>query len=547
MSKLLKGVGILAVCALIAKMIGAMYRIPLTNIVGAEGIGLYQMVFPLYTVLLTVSSGGLPVAISKVVSEKKAKGDEAGARQVLFVSLTSLSIAGLVCGVIVVLFRGQIALVQGNTKAALPYLGIAPSLVFVAVIASFRGYFQGMQNMFPSALSQIIEQGVKLAAGLYFASLFLKISLEYAVLGALIGVSVSELAAMIVLIIQFLLYDRKFKKKSRIPLSMLKTEAAADFTATVPYKPKNRSDILRQIYKVAIPVTLGSLVMPLTQVIDSILVINLLVSGGAEAAAATSLFGLVTGPINSLINMPIVITLSLSVALLPKISESVNKGKDVSEVVGKCLKFSFIIAIFSTLIFAVFSKDIMTLLYSRGLKADEIKTGALLLALGSISIVYVSILQVATAVLQGANRAHKPALNLMYGAILKIILTLALIPLLGIGGAMISTVLCYGLTCILDVFSMLKFVRPKVSLYEFFIAPLICGAAFAITGIILINLLSRFLSPIAAFICALVFATVVFMVLLIVLKAVKKDELAALPVLKNFLQKRKEKQKNIEQ
>lgn len=527
----------MAVCALLAKMIGALYRIPLTNIVGAEGIGLYQMVFPLYTVLLTVSSGGLPVAISKVVSEKRAKGDEAGARQVLFVSLLSLTLAGAACALIIVLFRGRIAFVQGNIKAALPYLGIAPSLIFVAVISSFRGYFQGMQNMLPSALSQLIEQSVKLAAGLYFAGLFLQYSLELAVLGALVGVSLSELAAMTVLIVQFLIADRKFKKRSRISFSKLSTEAAADIGSIATFKPKNRSQLLREIYKVAIPVTLGSLVMPLTQVIDSILVINLLVSGGAQRAAATSLFGLVTGPINSLINMPVVITLSLAVSLLPRVAECFSGGCDPSEAVGQSLKYSFIIGLLSTLVLGVFAKPLFSLLYSGGLSKTEIATGAALLSMGSISVLYVSVLQIATSVLQGVNLAHKPALNLMYGALFKVVFTLVLLPLFGVAGAMASTVLCYGLTCILDVASMLKYVRPKLKFFEFIGAPLLSGAAFVGVGSLLVRLFSRFLGAITALIGALVIAGVVFVLFLILLGAIKRDELKELPGVGKLIKK----------
>ena len=533
----MRGAGVLAVCALIAKMIGAMYRIPLTNIIGAEGIGLYQMVFPLYTVLLTVSSGGLPVAISKIVAARKAQGDEAGARQVLFASLLSLSVAGLVAGLAVVIFRDKIAFIQGNKKAAIPYLGIAPSLLFVAVISCFRGYYQGAQNMLPSALSQLIEQIVKLAAGLFFARVMLRFSLEWAVFGALMGVSLSELTAMIFLVARFVFTNIRYKKRSRVDANAVNFETAADLGAIAPQKMRTRKEVLKEVYKVAIPVTLGSLVMPMTQVIDSILVINLLVGAGYGAAEATSLFGLATGPINSLINMPVVITLSLSVALLPKVSECLMRGENPSGDISTGLKYGFIIGLLSTLILCLYAEPILKVLYSRGLTESQIAAGARLLKIGGISVLYVSILQVATAVLQAADAPHKPALNLLYGAVLKVVFTLALLPVFGIDGAMAGTVLCYAATCFLDVKSMRKISAPSLKFREFLLAPLLSSAAFFGSYALFTFALMRFFPPAVGLITSMAVSALVFIVGLFLFGAVKFTELKDIPVVGKFIAK----------
>ena len=545
MSKFLRGAGVLAVCALIAKLIGALYRIPLTNIIGAEGIGLYQMVFPLYTVLLTVSSGGLPVAISKIVATRRSQGDEAGARQVLFASLFSLSIAGLVAGLAVVLLREKIALVQGNEKAALPYLGIAPSLLFVAVISCFRGYYQGLQNMFPSALSQLFEQIIKLFAGLWFARLFIQYSLQLAVFGALLGVSLSELAAMLFLIVRFVFSSISYRKRSKIAAKDVGFETAADMSAVLlsPAKVRSRKEVIKEVYRIAIPVTLGSLVMPITQVIDSILVINLLVGAGVGAAEATSLFGLATGPINSLINMPVVITLSLAVAVLPRLSECFSQGKSPSGDVSQGLKLSFILGLFSSLVLCLYAGPILGILYSKGLDAKQIEIGTRLLELGGISVLYVSILQVATAVLQAADCPHKPALNLLYGAVSKVIFTLILLPLFGIAGAMAGTVLCYGVTCILDVMSMKKFVSPRFRVREFLLSPLLCAAVFVGVHCLFRFLLLRFLTPTAYLVISVSAATLAFVVSLFLFGALKFSDIGNIPLVGKLTKKIKDRKK----
>ncbi|MDR2201214.1 MAG: polysaccharide biosynthesis protein [Clostridiales bacterium] len=538
-----KGAGILAVCALSAKMIGALYRIPLTNIVGAEGMGLYQMVFPLYTVLLTISSGGLPVAISKVVASKIARRDEGGARRVLFVSLVSLTAAGLAASLAVIIFRGQIASVQGNPAAGIPYLGIAPSLVLVAVISCFRGYYQGLQNMLPSALSQLIEQAVKLAAGLFFARIFLRFSLEWAVFGALLGVSASELVAMLALLCQFYFTDRRFRRRSRIDAVSPVFEAAAeaDFRA---YRPVGARSTLREIYGVAIPVTLGSLVMPVTGVIDSILVINLLAAGGFSRGAATSLFGLVTGPVNSLINMPVVVTLSLAAALLPKVSEAEHAKTNPAPDIARCLKASLIVGVFSALFLGLYADSILSALYSKGLSAAELRTGAALLSTGSVSVFYVGVLQIATSALQAAGQPHRPALNLLCGAVLKVVLTLLLLPYIGVAGAMAATVLCYGLTCFLDVLSMKKFYSPRLKFKEFIAAPLAASAGFCAAALLTKGTFAGVLGPAPAFIASSFCAAAAFALLLALAGGVKRAELAAVPVVGRLFRGKKKIDRN---
>lgn len=545
-SKIFKGAGMLAFCSLVAKMIGALYRIPLTNIVGAEGIGLYQMVFPLYTVLLTVSSGGLPIAISKVVAGKIASGDQLGARKVLAVSLVSLTILGAIASLLIVVGRDKIAFIQGNDKAALAYLGIAPSLVFVAILACFRGYYQGVQNMLPSALSQLIEQVGKLAIGLTLSKMLLPYGVEFAVFGALLGVTASELIAMIGLLIQFYFTNRKWKKQNFVDVLQVSTyfESSAELTNIKPRGISSTSSILKNIYKVAIPVTLGSLVLPITQVIDSILVINILVANGQAINAATSLYGLINGPINSLINMPIVITLSIAVAILPKIATAMTAKKDISKITSTSIKLSYMIGLFSAMVLFLFSKPILVILYSTGLSASQIELGGKLLQLGSLSVIYVSILQVSTSVLQGVDKAHKPAINLLIGACFKVAMTVILLPIFGIVGAVAATVFCYAITCVLDVISMRKYSKTILSFHEFFLSPLIAAGASGLVGILLYKLLSSFLPLLVALITALVIAGAIYSLLILVTKGLNAEELESVPILGKLLNKRrKAKQK----
>ena len=205
----LGGVAILFIGGAIAKILGAIYRIPLTWILGAEGLGLYQLIFPVFSLLIVLSSSGMPTSISKMTANRLSNGDYAGVRAVFKVSLITMVVVGLVASILIAGLSYTIALLQGNTGSTLGYLGIAPAVFFVCVLSVFRGYFQGHSNMIPTALSQIIEQGGKLVFGLLFAYLFLGYGIEWGAFGAILGVTISEILTVAVLCIFYLKTRKK--------------------------------------------------------------------------------------------------------------------------------------------------------------------------------------------------------------------------------------------------------------------------------------------------------------------------------------------------
>lgn len=513
----------------ITKLIGALYRIPLTNIVGAEGIGLYQMVFPLYTVLLTLTSGGVTTAMAKYVATLDAKRSSEAAEKTVKVTMIFLLMTGAVAAAFLALFCRWIAKIQGNPDVILPYLGIAPALVFVAAVSCFRGYFQGKQNMFPTAFSQLIEQIVKLAAGLSLASIWIKRSIKLAVFGATLGVTVSEIVATVVLIIFY--FTSKFFKNRRMKISLKdirQIEAAVD--AAKPEKlsalPK-RNEILSNIYKTAIPSALGSLVLPITQLMDSVLIVNVLAGLGMSDNTATSLFGIINGPINSLINLPVVITLSISIALLPKIAALKSDKKSIDEPIMTALKISAALSVPCVAVFCAFPDKVLSLLYTGGLSEAQLVLAAKLLRISSITVLYVSLLQVATSALQAVGKAHLPAINLLIGAAVKIALTLVLLLKIGIIGAAIASVICYIATSSLD-FLQLKRLKIKGSgIYSEMIAPIISSlimVAFIWLGFVLF----AFLPQKVGTVLALIMGAIAYVVFIFVLRGINKKDLKSL-------------------
>ena len=434
-NKFARGALILLVGGLICKLIGAIYRIPLSNILGPEGIGIYQLVFPIFSLFLILASGGSATALSKLVASCRAKGENKRARRFLFQSIILLLVVSLVFSGLFLAFGGPLSSFQGNEKAALGYVGAAIAIVFASVLTAFRGYFQGYQNMTPTAVSQIVEQVLKLVLGLTFAHLLIGRGPAYGAMGAMIGVGVSEIFALLYLAITY-----AFKRKK---LDILEPEIETTF-----------SQDLKLLIKQTLPITLNSLIIPLILAIDSFLIVNLLVSSGNSSEISTEMFGVYSGMVNSLVNFPTVFSMALAISLVPAISygrEKREKNLDASSV----FKLIFYIAIPCIFIYFCFSREIIAVLYPSTTNQNLLSLGALLLRISAINILYISLLQITTAILQGNGKSLAALANISVAGVIKILLTLVFVSgAFGIYGAAIASAICYSIAAGLNIITL---------------------------------------------------------------------------------------------
>lgn len=458
----------LAAIGIIAKLIGALYRVPLTNIVGAEGMGLYQMVFPLYTVLLSFCGGSISGAVSRVVAKYTALRQDGAAKRTIKIALLPLTVTAVLCTAAVAVLRNVISGLQGNTDAGVSYLALCPSLLFAGGINVLRGYFQGKSQMLPGGISQLIEQIIKLVLGLYLSKLFLPYGTKYAVAGALLGVSISELTALLYLGIRYAVSGKRRLRLSRI--AAVGAEISQEFVMSPSVSDKT---LLKELFSFALSVMLGALVLPITQMIDSVLVINLLMHGGAGRENATAMFGLFVGPVGTLINMPTVVALSVAIAFLPAITRAVEKGEDVFSPTKSAAKWIMLFTLPITAVFFIFPAQVVSVLYSKGLTNDQLVLAAQLLRVEAMSVFYIGILQLATAVLQGYNKAHKPVINLLIGACVKVGLTPFVVRAFGITGAAAATTLCYGVAAVLSMRCAYKYIKIGADVKNAFIVPVV--------------------------------------------------------------------------
>ena len=292
----IKGAAVISVGGIIAKILGALYRVPLTNLLGGEGMGVYQMVFPLYCLLLTVSATGIPSGLARLVSRAEARGENS--RAILRRSLLLFSAIGLSGTFAMFLLARPMSAAQGEAAAAAAYRMLAPSVLLVSALSCFRGWFQGQNNFVPTAVSEIIEQLVKIAFGLFFAYTYRE-NTARAVEYTLLAVTLSELAACLCM---FALLPR-----SRRPLYAERGK-------------ENAGSLLRA----TIPVALAAGVLPLSNILDSILIVRLV---GKYAENATALYGLYSGGASTLINLPVSVCYGLAAASVPAVAALYARGE----------------------------------------------------------------------------------------------------------------------------------------------------------------------------------------------------------------------------
>lgn len=510
----LKGAAVLGIIGLVCKVIGAVYRIPMTNLLGTSGMAYYSTPYPVYTWLLVISSAGLPVAISKMVSERVTFGDYKGAHQVFKTALKALGIIGIVTTLAMMLSSGLLAGWAGRPEADIGFLAIAPSLFFVSVLSAYRGYFQGLQMMSPTAFSQLIEQLGKLGLGLYFANLWKANGVAYGAAGAVLGVTLSELLALIFIMIVY------FRHKGQIRLQIMKSSQS-----------KSLNGVGRQLFYLAFPIILGALAMPSVQTADLGIVTNSLLGMGYSASEADALYGNISNVVNPLVNMPAILSLALAMSLVPAISES-KARKDEAGAAKKAdmgFKLALLVGLPCAVGFYFLAQPIIGLLYS-SVRGQELQTAGSLLEIMAAGVLFLTIVQTTTGILQGLGKTYVPVINLFIGVAVKIAASLILIriPELNIKGAAIGTAACYFIAGVLDIVCVIKYARFRLKLLDHIIKPLFAAGVMGIFVYLTYPLLANMMLDKLATVLEIALAGLLYLTLVFAF-VLKKDDMVFLP------------------
>lgn len=526
----LHGAVILGLAGILCKVIGALYRIPLTNLIGVEAMGVYAKAYLIYSLLWVVCTSGLPVAVSKLVSSLRAQGDLSGAHAVFLASRRVLGALGVVFCVLMTVFSGSIAASLGIPSGRFAIVCIAPCML-LTVVSAYRGYFQGMQNMAPTAVSQLIGSAGKLFIGLALAALWLPEGPVYAAGGALLGVTLSELSSIVYI------HFRYLRCQKNAP-------------AHKPVQNAQRG-LYRQLFNAALPVTIGGAVLPLVNMLDAYLVTWCLHAAGYEESHINSMYGVLNGMVSSLVNVPAVVTVALAAALVPFISAAYARKQDavVSRSVCTALKLALCVGLPCFAGMLLLGKPVLNLFYHQSVAEtaalfrliptlkrapyfvfDKLSLGGSMMQICGFSVLFLSVSQTATGILQGTGRFLAPMRSIAIGAAVKIILSIFLLQnaRLNILGAPISSAVCYGVTAVLNLLSLRRVCSLKRAKF-IFAAPL---AASAIMSAVLWGartLLNEALMKRSVILAVICLAAVLYLLLLLLFRAFSPQELALFP------------------
>ena len=436
-----KGALVLSAAGILAKCLGALYRIPFGYIASEDCLALYSMVYPIYNLLMALSTAGIPLAISKLVAEYEEQGKSGMSLRILKLSLLLLASIGIVVAVALFISADWIATTVWEVPgAAISIRVITPAMIFTCIQAVFRGYFQGMQQMVPTALSQITEQFVRVTV--IFAALFLLMPYgdEVTAAGATFGATVGSGMALALMLTIFFLYRKKQKTN---PLWISRMDDLAESISN--------SQVLKKVVALAIPIAIGSLVLPVMQSIDSILVLSRLQAGGLSLDTSLVEFNYLGNCVQPIINLPFMITTAVAASLVPNISEALAMGQNekVRVTFANAMQLAILIVLPATVGLMTLATPIMELLYD--------KPGAGVAMFWSAAVVLVvGLYQISAGTLQGMGKAMVPMYSLLIGAAIKIVLTFTLtaMPAVGIRGAALGSVIGFAVAAGNNVFQV---------------------------------------------------------------------------------------------
>jgi O-antigen/teichoic acid export membrane protein len=441
-SQVLKGAAILGAAAVISKLLGTMQKIPLQNIAGDGVFGIYNIVYPFYILILYMATAGFPVAISIFVAEQAARGDYGEARRVLKVAVAILSVSGAVCFLLLFNGAGAIAGAIGVTAAAPAIRSVSFALLLAPLMGALRGYFQGLQQMMPTAVSQVAEQSVRVAAMIWLLFYLTGIGSNdsFVAAGATFGSTAGAFAGLLTML-GFWWRERAGLGKAAEMRGPAEVREQAE--AASPPEPYGR--LAKRFAAYALPICLGSIVLPMLSIADAFTMPRLLQMNGGSEQSALAAFGLYNHglPLVQLVSM---IATSMAVALVPAIAEAkqLRQSAVIRSRTEQALRLTWLVSLPASFGLAVAAVPLNVMFYER-------PDGSLAMAILAFTAVFSTVSVVAASILQGFGSVVPPALNMLAAAAFKIIGNVILTPLWGIEGAAVAAVLAFAVVCWLNV------------------------------------------------------------------------------------------------
>ncbi len=507
------GAAIIAASHILIKVIGAVFKIPLdAYILKTEGMGIYNSAYIIYNWLFMLSTAGLPVAISKMVSESYAIGNVKETQRIFSIAKALMFVLGL-CGFCVLFFGAKtFSSLLGAPSAKYAMMALAPSLFFTSMMSAYRGYSQGMKNMIPTALSEIAEALGKLCMGLWLALHFIGMGVEYGAAGAIGGVTLGTAFGFILLWVNNALSYRRRKADKQLHNDSLHV--------------RSRKKLLKQLIVIAIPITLGVSVFTLTSLIDTTMIMNQLATLGYAEKARLSLYGYLTRAV-TMFNVPPTVIAAISISVVPTISSAISASlrEKAVETAKSAMRITILFSFPCAVGLSVLAAPILQLLYHDA-------SHSFLLNVMGLAVACVTLVQTSNAILQAYGKVWKPVMHMAIGGLIKIIVNLLLVsrPEININGAPIGTFLCYMTVMLLNMISIKKITNITYEFSDFVIKPLLCVLVMGAATIICYDFIFRnTMNYVVALLGSIIFACIVYAVMIFFVRCIKKEDILLLP------------------
>lgn len=517
----LHGAAILGAGVIIMKILGAIYKIPLMNLLGDTGYGYFNVAYNIYNIFLTISSAGLPVALSRMISEANTLNRPAQVRRIFRVALAGFFVLGLACSLVMFLLPTELAISMNSPKASQCILALSPAVVLVCLTSAYRGFVQGHGNMVPTTIGQVLEVLFKVLVGVTLALVFVRggKSLPISAAGAVFGTTAGSLVALLYMM-------AVTRKQYRRELS---AAGATD-------KPDSSRRILIQLLRIGIPITLGLSISSIVTLLDSKLVLfQMKETLQYSEAMADELYGVYSG-VQTLFNLPAAFVTPLTVSVVPAVSAAVvqRNYKEAGMVARSALRVTALLAMPMGVGLAVLAKPIVSVIYPHA----NVAGGTLLCYLG-IASVFVCITLITNALLQANGNEKLPMLYMLVGGAVKVVVNFILVgnPKINIYGAPIGTICCYAVICVLNLRALWVHMPHAPSASRCLVRPAICTVVMGAVAWGVYGLCHRvtgahfgtWMGTASAMLVAIVVAILVYFVLVIATRSITMEDMRLLP------------------
>ena len=455
-----RGAFVLIVSGILCKILGAFFRLPLTNIISISGIGIFQMIMSVYSLLLVFVSSGTATALAKLISSARARKEEGKIKSFIRLATIFSLVISIFLGLFVSIFSKQIAWLQGIESHGEGYFLFVFILPLGSIIAILRGIIQGYENMTPTAISQVIEQTIKFSSGLLFAFLFQRWNGQ-GVFGAFIGILLSELLSFVYLL---------FAYKKNVKISKRQTIS-----------------VNKQFFSASLPLTFSSSIIPLTSAIEGFVIVSLLGVCGYANEVATSLYGLQSGVVGAILHFPLIISLAFGTAILPNISflSEKNDNERQKEIIARAFFMMWFFLLPLTLGLNAISKQVLPLIYP-SLNESNLTTACNLMSIGAVATIISAVMQFFIAILGAKGFFNQYLIYSIIGGIGKIVslCVFAVIPTIGIYAIPISNTILGVTVTLLSIIKLGKLI--EIDFFEILLPIFSSILMFLIVKIILI-------------------------------------------------------------